>query len=163
MADIKGIELAGDIYGLEDEKTRDDTETNTSAIGTLANLHTTAKNNLVAAINEVKADTTPDVLVENTLVGNGTIRLRRVGKIVYMNIANVRGLEESHDYLLYTLPEKFRPSEEVRTVISLAGGSWSIQGFTGLNIFPNGNVQLYTYVASSSEASANATVTWIQA
>lgn len=163
MADIKGIELASDIYGLEDETARGDTETNASAIGNLANLNTTAKNNLVAAINEIKADTTPDVLVVNTLVGNGTVRLRKVGKIVYMNIADVRGLEESQDYLLCTLPEKFRPSETVRTIISLAGGSWSIQGFTGLNIFPSGNVQLYTYTSSSSEASANAAVTWIQA
>lgn len=53
MADIKGIELASDIYGLEDETARTDTEANTSAIGNLANLETTAKANLVAAINEV--------------------------------------------------------------------------------------------------------------
>lgn len=59
MADIKGIELASDIYGLEDETARDNVETNTSAIGTLANLETTAKTNLVEAINEVneKVDT----------------------------------------------------------------------------------------------------------
>ncbi len=55
MADIKGIELASDIYGLEDETARDNVETNTSAIGTLANLETTAKTNLVAAINEVNS------------------------------------------------------------------------------------------------------------
>lgn len=58
MADIKGIELASDIYGLEDETARDNTETNTSAIGTLANLKTTVKTDLVAAINEV-ADKVP--------------------------------------------------------------------------------------------------------
>lgn len=56
MADIKGIELASDIYGLEDETARDNAETNTSAIGTLANLNTMAKNNIVAAINEVVAN-----------------------------------------------------------------------------------------------------------
>lgn len=55
MADIKGIKLASDIYGLEDETARGNTETNTSAIGTLANLETTAKTNLVAAINEVNS------------------------------------------------------------------------------------------------------------
>ena len=53
MADIKGIELASDIYGLEDETARNKTETNTSAIGTLANLLTTVKTNIVAAINEI--------------------------------------------------------------------------------------------------------------
>ena len=53
MADIKGIELASDIYGLEDETARDNSETNTSAIGTLANLQTTVKTDLVSAINEV--------------------------------------------------------------------------------------------------------------
>lgn len=53
MADIKGIELASDIYGLEDETARNKTETNTSAIGTLADLLTTVKTNIVAAINEI--------------------------------------------------------------------------------------------------------------
>ena len=53
MADIKGIEIESMVYGLEDKEARDDVETNTSAIGTLANLQTTAKTNLVAAINEL--------------------------------------------------------------------------------------------------------------
>lgn len=53
MADIKGIELASDVYGLEDEKARDNVETNTSAIGNLDDLETTAKTDLVSAINEV--------------------------------------------------------------------------------------------------------------
>ena len=53
MADIKGIELASEIYGLEDETARGGTETNASAIGTLANLLTTVKTNIVAAINEI--------------------------------------------------------------------------------------------------------------
>lgn len=35
MADIKGIELASEIYGLEDEQARNDTETNASAIGAI--------------------------------------------------------------------------------------------------------------------------------
>ena len=55
MANIKGIELASDVYGLEDEEVRDDVETNTSAIGNLADLETTAKTDLVSAINEVAA------------------------------------------------------------------------------------------------------------
>lgn len=38
MADIRGIELASDIYGLEDETARDNTETNTSAIATIQNV-----------------------------------------------------------------------------------------------------------------------------
>lgn len=52
MADIKGIELASEIYGLEDEEARASADTNASAIGDLADLETTAKDNLVAAINE---------------------------------------------------------------------------------------------------------------
>ena len=51
MADIKGIELASEIYGLEDEEARASADTNASAIGDLADLETTAKDNLVAAIN----------------------------------------------------------------------------------------------------------------
>ena len=38
MADIKGIELASNIYGLEDETARDNTETNTSAIAAIQNV-----------------------------------------------------------------------------------------------------------------------------
>lgn len=52
MANVKGIELASNIYGLEDEEARASAGTNASAIGNLANLETTAKDNLVAAINE---------------------------------------------------------------------------------------------------------------
>lgn len=53
MATIRGIELASDTYGLEDTSARTDIEQNTSAIGTLANLATTVKTNIVAAINEI--------------------------------------------------------------------------------------------------------------
>lgn len=75
MADIKGIELASDIYGLEDEKARDDTETNTSAIGTLADLETTAKTNIVAAINEVngKSDDNASSIATLSTYGKKTL------------------------------------------------------------------------------------------
>ena len=66
MADIKGIELASDIYGLEDETARGNTETNTSAIGNLANLETTAKTDLVSAVNEVKTEADSN----ETAIGN---------------------------------------------------------------------------------------------
>lgn len=68
MADIKGIELASEVYGLEDEQVRDNVETNTNAIGTLANLETTAKTNLVSAINEVKSEADSN----KTAIGNLT-------------------------------------------------------------------------------------------
>ena len=81
MADIKGIELASDIYGLKDEKARDDTETNASAIGTLANLNTTAKNNLVAAINEVNG-TVEEMTFTFT---GGTTNVKRKGNLLFIN------------------------------------------------------------------------------
>ena len=56
MATIKGIEVSSQTYDLEDETGRDAISDNTTAIGTLANLDTTAKTDLVSAINEV-ADT----------------------------------------------------------------------------------------------------------
>lgn len=51
MADIKGIELASDIYGLEDETARNDTETNASAIENLTNRVT----NTETAIEDIQA------------------------------------------------------------------------------------------------------------
>lgn len=103
MADIKGIELASDIYGLEDEKARDDVETNTSAIGTLADLETTAKTNLVEAINEVKNEipttSTPITVTVNgislwakksgnvvTVCYNGVVDQDEVGAISYAGV-----------------------------------------------------------------------------
>lgn len=88
MAGIKGIELASDIYGLEDETARDNAETNTSAIGTLANLNTTAKTNLVAAINEVdeKINDWEDItsqIVRTALIQEGNMKLLRKGKIIF--------------------------------------------------------------------------------
>lgn len=94
MADIKGIELASDIYGLEDEKARDDVETNTSAIGNLANLSTTTKNNLVAAINEVNAKTDgwEDITSQIQRTANiitGQMKLLRKGDIVYFQCQDI--------------------------------------------------------------------------
>lgn len=52
MADIKGIELSGDVYGLEDEESRSGVQENASAIGDLDDLETTEKTSIVGAINE---------------------------------------------------------------------------------------------------------------
>ena len=55
MADIKGIEVSAETYGLEDETSRSGVSSNATSIGTLADLTTTEKTNLVGAINEVKS------------------------------------------------------------------------------------------------------------
>lgn len=53
MATVKGIEVSGTTYDIEDETSRSGVETNESAIGTLSELETTTKTNLVSAVNEV--------------------------------------------------------------------------------------------------------------
>lgn len=74
MANIKGIELASNIYDLEDETARGDIETNTSKIGNLVNLETTVKTNLVAAINEVNGNVTDiNKQIKNIVVTSQTI------------------------------------------------------------------------------------------
>ena len=123
MADIRGIELASEIYGLEDTSARNtataasqtatqagqtatqasqtatqasqtatqasQTETQAdSTIGTLANLETTAKTDLVSAINEVngKVDDWEDItsqIVKTALIEFGDMILLRKGKIIY--------------------------------------------------------------------------------
>lgn len=55
MATVKGIEVSGTTYDIEDETSRSGVETNESAIGTLSELETTTKTDLVSAINEVDA------------------------------------------------------------------------------------------------------------
>lgn len=62
MADIKGIELASDIYGLEDETARNEASENTTSIGDLSELETTEKTDLVSALNEVANKAPPVVL-----------------------------------------------------------------------------------------------------
>lgn len=89
MADIKGIELASDIYGLEDETARDNTETNTSAIGTLADLQTTAKTNLVAAINEIETQANGRRNLRTISFKNGFTK--SIGEVVYY-ISGIRAL-----------------------------------------------------------------------
>lgn len=101
MADIKGIELASDIYGLEDETARDSTETNTSAIGTLANLETTAKNNLVAAINEVNGKIPIPTFLTNPTMGPafsaGNFNVVKYGNLVQVNIHSASLVQQSID------------------------------------------------------------------
>lgn len=91
MADIKGIELASDIYGLEDETARDNSETNTSAIGTLANLETTAKTNLVAAINELVTpkDVSNQIAMDDTYLERNSTDVEYTGVFVCGKVAMV--------------------------------------------------------------------------
>ena len=49
----KGIEVSGTIYDNEDETARNGVSTNATSIGTLANLETEEKTNLVGSLNEV--------------------------------------------------------------------------------------------------------------
>lgn len=125
MADIKGIELASDIYGLEDTSAREDTETNASAIGKLADLLTTAKTNLVAAINE---------LVEkiNDLFGSSApveispgIYFKKVGNTVFVRISTQTAYwAQPADSLLdgngneIIVPENLRPQNDVNVFIA---------------------------------------------
>lgn len=76
MADIKGIELASDIYGLEDETARDNTETNTSAIAAIQNVipeDASADNKLV---------TRKSVLASNSGAHNSIYRGKYLGSSV---------------------------------------------------------------------------------
>ena len=49
----KGIEVGGIIYDNEDETARNGVNTNTTSIGTLTDLETEEKTNLVGSINEL--------------------------------------------------------------------------------------------------------------
>ena len=114
MADIKGIELASDIYGLEDEKARDDVETNASAIGNLANLNTTAKTSLVAAINEING-----TLEETTLtVTDASTIVKRKGNLLFID-SRLRS-ENVTTYPVIVgenIPERFRPTNYIRFTV----------------------------------------------
>lgn len=52
--EIKGIEVSGEVYDISDESARTVAETNQTNIGTLDDLTTEEKSNLVEAVNEVK-------------------------------------------------------------------------------------------------------------
>ncbi len=111
MADIKGIELASNIYGLEDETARGDSETNASAIGNLANLNTTAKTNLVAAINEVNGTLEETTL---TFTGGSTV-LKRKGDLLFIDSRIEAGSIESYPAVVgENVPERFRPTQNLR-------------------------------------------------
>lgn len=68
MAEIKGIEVSGEVYNISDETARNATETNATSIGTLTDLETEEKSNLVEAINEIAGASggTPAILVSES-------------------------------------------------------------------------------------------------
>lgn len=67
MADkIIGINLNGIDYDYEDEETSSQTEENTSKIGDLTDLETTAKTDLVSAINEVNSKSAELLFIDIT-------------------------------------------------------------------------------------------------
>lgn len=53
MADVKIVDIDSEQWNIKDQQARNQAETNKNAIGILTDLLTTAKNNLVAAINEL--------------------------------------------------------------------------------------------------------------
>lgn len=53
MATVKGIEVSGTTYDIEDETSRNGVTANEEAIGDLSDLETTVKTDLVSAINEL--------------------------------------------------------------------------------------------------------------
>ena len=80
---VKGIEVSGTIYDNEDENARNGVSENATLIGNLDSLETTAKTNLVVAINEVKGDVSEiNKQIKNVSVTSQTIskNSERVGK-----------------------------------------------------------------------------------
>lgn len=130
MADIRGIELASDIYGLQDTSARTDTEKNTSAIGTLANLNTTAKTNLVSAINEVngKAENNEEsieTLQQNLSDLDSQVQLGICRYVAVSSISDIRGLQENRVYLL-RLSADIDVVDDGGTSTTITAGSFSI-------------------------------------
>ena len=117
MADIKGIELASDIYGLEDETARNDTETNASAIGKLNNLETTAKTNLVAAINEL-AQEILDKRIKVIAVGTRNITIEE-GDTWYD--FDVMSVPSSGFYIYLVFAENVSTCEAVQVQLGIGG------------------------------------------
>ena len=143
MADIRGIELASEIYGLEDTSARNTataasqtatqagqtatqasqtatqaSQTATQAdskIGTLANLNTTAKTNLVAAINEVNGKipipTSMPTPTRGAAFSSGGFSVVKWGNLVQVNISNAALVEQAMDNILALsgLPEPKEP------------------------------------------------------
>lgn len=156
MADIKGIELASDIYGLEDETARDNTETNTSAIGTLVNLQTTAKANLVAAINEVneKSDDNASSIETLSTYGMKTLWSGNATKGDVINFSS-----QGYDLLFAKVRRTLLPC-----VSNPRGSSGIHHKFTGIwagRDTANGEFYNQTYVLDILADGTVATCAWI--
>lgn len=105
MADIKGIELSSEIYGLNDETARtrvqtaetqietvaDDVDTLSDKVGDLDDLETTAKTDLVSAINEflTPKDVSSSVTLNSVFSGSPTKEVHVCGKMCMVNISGV--------------------------------------------------------------------------
>lgn len=154
MATIKKIEVGGTNYDIEDEVARKTATENTENIGNLSNLETTAKTNLVAAINEVNQnsfiaelkvlDDTSGTIDFNDLEIDYTIR-RQVGLIVPRIILN--GIpEETGTYTTGAIiPEAIRPyTTELINFRSLDG-----TGLVSVTILTNGAMTIRIIAAGS--------------
>lgn len=119
MADIKGIELASDIYGLEDETAREDTETNASAIGNLANLETTAKTDIVSAINEVKNQAPTSENPITTVTQGVSFWAKKYGDVVMVRFdGEVEAVKISDITAIGFLPIGWRPNSPLPQTIT---------------------------------------------
>ena len=90
------------------------------------------------------------VCTYNALNAGGKLQIRKVGKIVYLNLAlhlNLMPDTTQSDQYLLTLNEKYRPTQKIyfTTVITCNGDSQFNQLCT-VTISPNGKVELPNYV-----------------
>ena len=114
---------------LQQKKIEDDVSANATNIGTLANLTTVDKSNLVNAINEVAAtlvqtSTTITTFGANASYSSGFNSIVKTGKVVTLLLfvdvdATIAGGEH-----IFTIPAGFRPVETFNAhIVPLSGGS----------------------------------------
>lgn len=90
------------------------------------------------------------VCTYNTLNAGGELQMRKVGKIVYLNLAlrlNLMPDTTQSDQYLLTLNEQYRPTQKIyfTTVITCNGDS-QFNELCTVTISPNGKVELPNYV-----------------
>ena len=85
------------------------------------------------------------VINGSTLVGNGTYILKKVGRLVTLDIQGMVIPTTQGDFIAMVLPAEFLPAENITVIGCYGGGSYNYDNLVCFGIQTNGNILSYPY------------------
>lgn len=108
------------------------------------NMNPVTSNAVYDYVNDV------ETVTGTTTIGGGTYTLKKIGKVVTLDVSGMTIPSTTGNVTVMTIPEKFRPSVPMTICGFFGGESISNGAMVGYEIQANGVVATYTYSAFSS-------------